>query len=427
MNSQNVSDEPSDPAVSLVIKCKCCVIAADGRVSGSEIDVVFDALVSIGHKQKAEAFRALVINTCKQIHRKGVVAVAESLSERLLSLRNQPLAALMLQLQEDVMQSDSRVTDSEKAVAARFRVALGQTPAFSSFGAALADTKLPEASVRTGRDGTETTVDLTRLERLCASVACVRQFVDDNIGSRGWIVFCLSFVAGSIAVLTAGGLEAAPAGAACGFVLTAVLLYAIPDATLRWWAVDRPRVRADEAMLGAQAASITNALQVPPEVNAEQVDVPAIDDPENAFCDGDADDIGFDTALSLVGHGSWSIPHRAKLARRIFSLLRGSRNRGPGKTACRCTNCGRRYWFAVCDTNGHGVICPYCGQYQRATLDWKPAVPPPIAPVPVTRVWSWPSSVPSYSYGPVHVRGYVNKRGNWVAGHTRARPRRRRW
>lgn len=427
MNASSSAAETSDPAVSLVIKCMCCIIAADGRVSGSEIDVVYDALTALGHKQSPEVFRELVINACKHIHRNGAASVAEGLSERLVSLRGQPLAALMLQLQEDVMQSDNRVTDSEKAVAARFRDALCPTSGFSGLVSAATATRVPDVPPPIGPDNTQITVALTLLESLFALIARVRHFVDENLGSRALIVLCLSVVGGAIFVLTSGTIAAAPAGAVFGLALSSLLLYVIPDTTIRRWAVDKPRTRAQEAMLGMQAASIAAALQVPPVVNVEQVVVPAADDPENGSCDADGQDIGFDTALSLVGHGSWSIPHRTKLARCIFSLLRGSRNRGPGKTACRCTNCGRRYWLAVFDTNGRGVICPYCGQFQRATLDWKPAVPPPIAPVPITRVASWPSSAPSYSYGPVHVRGYVNKRGTWVAGHTRARPQRRRW
>lgn len=426
MNAPNTSAITCDPAVSVVINCMCCIIAADGRVSGSEIDVVFDALVSIGQKPSPEVFRQLVIDTCKQIHRMGVVAVAESLSERLVSLRNKPLADLILQLQEDVIQSDNRVTDLEKAVAARFRGALCPASGVSSLDSAVADTELREVPAFTSPAGTEITVTLTLLEHLFASIAPARKFVDNNVGSRALIVLCLGVVFGAISVLMSGRIEAAPAGAVLGFGLASLFLYVVPDATIRQWAVDRPRARAQEAMLGAQAASITAALQVPPLVGTERVVLPDIDDAEDGSGDADGDEVGFDTALSLVGHGSLSIPHRAKLARRVLSLLRGSRSRGPGKTACRCTDCGRRYWFAFVDTNGRGVICPYCGQYQRATLDWKPAVPPPIAPVLAPRRWAWPSSVPSYSYGPVQVRGYVNKRGTWVAGHTRARPRRRR-
>lgn len=426
MTACDTPSEPSDSSVALVIKCMCCIIAADGRVSGSEIDVVFDALASIGHKQSPEAFRDLVIDTCKLIHRQGVVACADSLSKQLVRLREQPLAHLMLQLQDDVIKSDNCVTHLEKAIGERFRDALCPASGVPGLVSSAGDTKFPVALTPTSSDGTEIAVNLTVFERLFASIAYVRHLVDANLGSRALIVLCLSVVCGAIGVLASGRIEAAAPGAVFGCALTSLLLYVIPDATVRRWAVDRPRARAHEAMLGTQAASITAALQVPPAVSTEQVVVPSIDDAEDGSNDGERDDIGFDTALSLVGHGSWTIPYRAKLARRIFALLRGSRNRAPGKTACRCTNCGRRYWFPVFDMNGRGVICPYCGQYQRATLDWKPAVPPPIVPVPVTRSWSWPSSTPSYSYGPVHVRGYVNKRGTWVAGHTRARPRRRR-
>jgi len=423
------NDEPTKigyVGVPLVINAMCCVIAADGRVSGSEIDVVFDALTAIGHRQTPEAFRELVIKTCKEIHRRGVFAVADSLC-RSLAMLDGSLARLLIQLQDDVIQSDSRVTESEKVIAKKFRDALAAKaalpPPLPETNPANALTLATPGALECRPEG----IALNAFEALARRVLNLRNWVDDTLKSRALVVFCGSVVGGGIAVLASESVTAAPAGAFWGCAAMFVIFFLGSDNRLRSMAVDAPRTRAIEAAFDAQAAELAATLQVPPAVSATEVVVPDASDPEDGPSEAEGERKGFDTALGLVGNPSWPAPYRAKLARRVFGVLRGSKQRGIGRSACRCTSCGRKYWFVLFSANGNGVICPYCGTYQRATLDWKPPVPPPTPTVVPSSFWSRPMSTPSYAGGPVYVRGYVNKHGTWVNSHTRARPHRRRW
>lgn len=422
-------DEPagaSDSGASLLIKAVCCVIAADGRISGSEIDVVFDALAAIGLRQTPDAFRELVIKTCKEIHCSGVFVVADSLCESLSTLDG-PLARLLIQLQGDVIESDGRITESEKAVAKRFCDAVSAKAALPPPLPEKHPTNAPNSAAAGLHDCLNARVALTTFENLVQCILNARKWVDDNVGSRALIVVCATVVAGAISVLAIGRLAAMPAGAFWGFVVMATVFFLGADNRLRSMAVDAPRTRGIEAAFDAQAAALAATLQIPPALSTAGVVVPDASEPEDGAGDAEGERKGFDTALGLVANPSWPTPYRAKLARRVLGILRGSKQRGIGRSACRCTSCGRKYWFVLFNANGNGVICPYCGTYQRAALDWEPDVLPPRPTVLPPSFWSRPVSAPSYTGGPVYVRGYVNKRGKWINSHTRARPRRRRW
>ncbi len=422
-------DEPagaSDSGASLLIKAVCCVIAADGRVSGSEIDVVFDALAAIGLRQTPDAFRELVIKTCKEIHCRGVFVVADSLCESLSTL-DEPLARLLIQLQGDVIESDGRITESEKAVAKRFCDAVSVKAALPPPLPEAHPTNAPDLVAAGVHHCLTARVALTPFETLVNRILNARKWVDDNVGSRALIVLCAAVVAGAVSVFVTGSLAAIPAGAFSGFVVMATIFFLGSDNRLRSMAVDGPRTRGIEAAFDEQAAALAATLQIPPALSTAGVVVPDASEPADGAGEAEGERKGFDTALGLVAHPSWPTPHRAKLARRVLGILRGSKQRGIGRSACRCTSCGRKYWFVVFSANGNAVICPLCGTYQRTALDWMPDVRPQRPTVVPSSFWSRPASAPSYTGGPVYVRGYVNKRGTWVNSHTRARPRRRRW
>ena len=66
--------------LSLITQMMCCLIAADAKVSSSEIDVVYDSLVGIGLPVTHDEFRTRVIEACKAIHKNGALQVASSLA-----------------------------------------------------------------------------------------------------------------------------------------------------------------------------------------------------------------------------------------------------------------------------------------------------------------------------------------------------------
>ena len=411
----------------LVVQAMCCVIAADGRVSGSEIDVVFDAMAGIGLRLSKERFRDEVIGSCKRIHRRGVLAVAEGLISRLEEIRGSSLAATIQQLQDDVMRSDGRVTESEKAVVAMFRNALSspiaddpvvETPATAAQAVA---SGTPENAYQ------EKTSPLhfTLPERAIGLVLKFRQHVDAVLGARLPLAVFAAAASGTYAVAVNGHLSAAPEPATEAFALVAALLFLGSDRTLRRISEDSARERVVEANILRQALEAASSLQPPPKPDTDAVAVAEPSDTDEATAEMDGERLGYDAVLRLLGSGSGGNLNQTKVARRLFGLLRGSRQSGGGRRACRCTKCGRKYWFRY-GADGTGAICPYCGVYQHVVPDWTVPEEKPAVYVPPT-AWPFAGDHSSSYWGPVTVRGYVNKRGKWVTSHTRSRPKRRSW
>jgi hypothetical protein len=418
-----MDQEACESGAALVVRAMCCVIAADARVRGSEIDVVFDALAAIGHRATREQFRTTVISTCQDIYRKGVSAVVDGLCEPLANLRGGPLAALVLQLQEDVMNSDGRASDSEKAIVARFKDVLSAEHVSASEG---------ESTGPLSADISRVDEQLLRLkytlrERFLRRFLSVRRTVDRCVGSRLLVAVVSGCGLGLVSLFATSDVFMALIFAMLGFLVAIGSLCFGTDQALIETAEDAPRERAIERLLDDQAVSFIAALELPPAVEAATVATLVHDDAQLDADQEREEEKGFETAFGLVRNQPWSLPYRVKLARRIYGLLLGSRQSEGGRTACRCTTCGRKYWFRF-GLNGTGVICPYCGCFQQAVLDWR-AVPPPCPPPAVSTPHFYLDrvAVPSLSGGPVAVRGYVNRHGTWVQSHTRSRPRRRRW
>ena len=129
----------------------------------------------------------------------------------------------------------------------------------------------------------------------------------------------------------------------------------------------------------------------------------------------------FSAASSLVRSEVLPEAYRTRIVKQVLEILQGSTHKRGNASACRCTACGRRYWFDLSAAN-HGAICPFCGSHQRATVDWHP-----ISVRPVVPAWK-PHRVTGLSAttgGPVHVTSCLTKKGHFRRAHTRARPRRR--
>lgn len=107
----------------LLIETLCCVVAADGRVSGREIAVIAEALTQAGCPTTREEIRPLVIEMSKQILARGVRRHTDSLAAELTSLRGTPLASVLHKSLVSLMMADGKATDQETEIIRQFRQA----------------------------------------------------------------------------------------------------------------------------------------------------------------------------------------------------------------------------------------------------------------------------------------------------------------
>jgi hypothetical protein len=400
-----------NPKWRVAVRAICCVIAADGRVTSSEIDAAYDVLVGSGQSASPDRFRDAVIDACKAIHAANAVSVARELVPLLCELKGTSLGTALVDACDELVCYSTN--DSERTVVDLFRGALCEDHVLAK----------DEESARQEIDGWSPVLTYTATERFLLWLRKMRLSVDAVIGSRFLVVQILGFIAGVSGLFASGSAIGALAWFAIGSAVGSLLLLAGADSTLYDCTEGRARDRAALELAHREAASLASSLTPPPAGAvgsfSDDPDDVAVGDPSP-----EQDAMALCTAMRLVDHQPRGSLHRARVARSLLNLLRGSTRRGGGRSACRCSGCGRRYWFDLHVYSG-GVICPYCGLFQLATLDWKPEVPA-AAYVPAQPWINW-SGAGSYSTGPVYVRGYVNKRGRWVNGHTRSRPRRRRW
>ena len=108
----------------LLIETLCCVVAADGRVSGREVAVIAEALTQAGCPTTREDIRPLVIEMSKQIHAPGVRRYTDSLGAKLASLRGTDLASVMHKSLIALMMADGKATDQETEIIRQFRQAV---------------------------------------------------------------------------------------------------------------------------------------------------------------------------------------------------------------------------------------------------------------------------------------------------------------
>lgn len=417
----------------LITRMMCCLIAADAKVSSSEIDTVYDSLVGIGLPVTHDEFRTRVIEACKKIHADGVLQVASSLATPLEALRRTPLSKMLLQLQDDVIRVDGQLTESEKAVAKVFTNALrggfepsvvdaGEAAVIWGDGGDFAGESCDEDDKGGEGGGPTSRVALEIWEQPFAFLLDLRQQIDSHAGSRLLVAALVGVVLGSCGVFYHGSLYDGVASMLWWFLVTAVFLVVPPDRVF-WSLSYAPAERRSRSRLAAElAAEVIATISPPPAVLTDGLEAVETSESDIADAENTGDTLALKAAYRLLAGSRLSAPRRSRVARHLCELLRGSTRSGYGRSACRCTKCGRKYWFRL--EQSFGVICPFCGVFQHATLDWVPAKTQVVAEY--QPVWRSPVSTPTYSYGPVHVRGYVNKHGTWVTSHSRSRPRRRR-
>lgn len=108
----------------LLIESLCCVVAADGRVSGREITVIAEALTQAGCPTTREEIRPLVIEMSKQILARGVRRHTDSLKTELASLHGANVASVLQKSLVALMMADGKATQQETEIVRQLREAV---------------------------------------------------------------------------------------------------------------------------------------------------------------------------------------------------------------------------------------------------------------------------------------------------------------
>lgn len=109
-------DRLTDSDRTVLIEMFCCVIAADKKISGKEVQVVVDALASMGCDTSSGTVKNEVVEFCKAIHKKGVDAYVADLLPTLTSKSGTQLAKLFIDAQKGLLEADGQATSDEKIV-----------------------------------------------------------------------------------------------------------------------------------------------------------------------------------------------------------------------------------------------------------------------------------------------------------------------
>lgn len=114
----------TDSDKDLLLKAMCCVVAADGRVSGREITVIAEALTKAGCPTTPEQIRPAVIDLSKKIHATGASLYASRLVPQLSSGRSSNVAIVLRSTIDAVTKADAQVTKGESEIARIFLAAM---------------------------------------------------------------------------------------------------------------------------------------------------------------------------------------------------------------------------------------------------------------------------------------------------------------
>jgi hypothetical protein len=106
----------SNEDLDLLVEMFCCVIAADKKVSGREVDVVITALTELGQTTQREALKTKVVDYCKAIHKKGVDSYVADVVQRAKRLAGLPLATSFIEAQPTLLYADGSSTPDEERV-----------------------------------------------------------------------------------------------------------------------------------------------------------------------------------------------------------------------------------------------------------------------------------------------------------------------
>ena len=108
----------SDSDADLLVQMLCCVIAADKRVSGKEVQVVANTLAAVCSTLPLEAVKEVVVKYCKEIHAKGVDKYIAELLPRLAARQDSAIAGVFGQVQQALIAADGESSPEEERVAA---------------------------------------------------------------------------------------------------------------------------------------------------------------------------------------------------------------------------------------------------------------------------------------------------------------------
>jgi hypothetical protein len=106
----------SNEDLDLLVEMFCCVIAADKKVSGREVDVVITALTELGQTTHRDALKTKVVDYCKAVHKKGVDSYVADVLQRAKRLAGLPLATSFIEAQPTLLCADGASTPDEERV-----------------------------------------------------------------------------------------------------------------------------------------------------------------------------------------------------------------------------------------------------------------------------------------------------------------------
>ena len=108
----------------LLLEMFCCVIAADKKIGGRELNVVADALASVGYRSQGDELRARLVECCRKIHRHGVGPYVDRLCSRVQSTVRPEVAEAFTRYESQLVNADGVATLEEKELSAKLVKAL---------------------------------------------------------------------------------------------------------------------------------------------------------------------------------------------------------------------------------------------------------------------------------------------------------------
>jgi len=114
----------SDTDRQLLVEMFCCVVAADKKISGKEIQAVADVFASRG---QSVPDKQLIIDCCKSIHKSGLENSLARIAERAKSLAGTPAAEMFTDAQTELMGADGESTSEEVRISQSLVAALQST------------------------------------------------------------------------------------------------------------------------------------------------------------------------------------------------------------------------------------------------------------------------------------------------------------
>ena len=392
----------------LIINCMCCIIASDGKVVNSEIDVVHDALAGIGHQTPIEDFKSLVINSCKTIYKHGALNISDRLALQLSRITNRAVAEFILELQDEVITADDVVTPEERIIAQKFRNALLNIPDCQSEDGSERPGSM-EKIRRSDHGDWNLLIKRNAIEFIAYLIHETRTLVDNHIGSRVFFFFN-SCIAVAAITLTASFNVFLTSIVTASFIPTMLFaLFLGSDRNLFRIAYKNPIQRWKEREIDDAAHAFISEfnLEENPEIKAQlcdticsasESDVPTNDNPL------------FQQIFDLLGGRRMTYTRRARIARRVEAILASGKAENPEKSSCGTEE----------GSNEPRAFSPLARRLAKRYFFHRDKLRSFLRN-------RFPKTNQDFSCDRIiRIRGYVNKNGTWVQPHYRSRPGRRR-